>query len=139
MVLRFDEYCKSLNEGLWTRGLKRVRDNEERLEDKIPPFFKEDDMYEIEGYPGYYISPRGENDNWVVYHAPDEEPICEYDNLEFVNFDDDDEDEDFIFRKGHEYWEDYTVSDNISTEDEKLMTDDDFIEAIYHTIEEDEE
>ena len=92
-------------------------------------------MYEVEGYPGYYISTGGEHyDGWCVYVIPDEEPICEYENLAFVNFVDDDEDEDFIFRKGHEYWEDYIVSDDISPENEKLMTDDDFIEAIYHTI-----
>lgn len=136
MVKKFEEF---ISEGLWSKGVERSETGEERLGDKLPPLFREEDMYEIKGYPGYFISPRGEYDNWVVYHAPDEEPICEYENLAFVNFDDDDEDEDFIFRKGHEYWEDYTVSDNISTEDEKLMTDDDFIEAIYHTIEDVEE
>ena len=136
MVKKFEEF---ISEGLWSKGVERSETGEERLGDKLPPLFREEDMYEIKGYPGYFISPRGEYDNWVVYHAPDEEPICEYENLAFVNFVDDDEDEDFIFRKGHEYWEDYIVSDDISPKDEKLMTDDDFIEAIYHTIENIEE
>ena len=133
MVKKFEEF---VNEGLWGKTFDRARTGEERLGDKVPPLFKEDDVYPIKRYPGYFISQRGGEDeySWKIYVAPNEEPICEYENLDFVNFVDDDPDAKFIFRKGHEYWEDYTVSDNISDEDYKLMTDDNFIEALYRTL-----
>ena len=102
------------------------------VNNKLPLFFNEKDVYEVVGYPGYYISPKGENGDWQVYHAPKEEPICEYENLAFEP---DVEGGKFTFRKGTEYYEDYTILDNnITPEEESIISDDNFIEAIYDTL-----
>ena len=128
MIKKFEEW---INEGLWSKGVERSHTGEERLGDKLPDLFKADDVLQIKGYPEYYMSPRGKYGDIVVYHAPNETPICEYENLYFPD--------DEPFQKGMEYWEDYELTDDVSDEDAELMCDDDFIEAIYHTIEDAEE
>lgn len=129
MIKTFEEFC---NERLFNSTVKREQQGVTRLEDKLPEFFHEEDVFQIKGYDKWYVHIDVEysdtfDQNAVyaaVYCAPNDEDCIEF-SAPF-----------------YEQAPEYTVDDWVEPEYEvdkyyfDTVEDSEFVEALNETLKE---